>query len=85
MEINNNLKGNIKIEPINNPQLSYITLKEQVNQASTVADSNNNMKDQHVPIEDPALNSSSPSHVDNDNIINIQLLYDPNRLIELEL
>ena len=88
IEINNNLEGNIKIESIDNPQLSYVILKEQVNQASTVADSNNNMKDQHVLIKDPALNSSgipSPSCVDNDNIINVQLLYDPNRLIELEL
>jgi len=38
MENNNDLEDNIEIEPINNSQLSYITLKEQVNQVSIMAD-----------------------------------------------
>ena len=74
MEINNYLKGNIKIEPINCTQLLYATPKRQVNQVSMVADPNSNIIDQYVPIEGPVLNSSSissPPHINNDNVINI--------------
>ena len=44
--------------------------------------------DQYVLIKDPALNSFSTSSllcVDNNNIINIQLLYDSNKLMEPKL
>ena len=53
-----------------------------------VANPNNNMLHQCILIEGLALNtftSSSLSYVDEDNIINIQLPYDPNRPIELKL
>ncbi len=88
MENNNDLEDNIKIEPINSSQLSYVTPKEQVNQVSMMADSINSMMDQYVLIKGLALNStitSSPFYVDEDNIINIQLPYDSNRLVESDL
>ena len=88
MEMNNDNDGDAIMEPINMPQLSYVTPRGQDNQVSMVADSNNNTMNQRVSIEGPALNSSStssPPHVDDDNVINIQLLYDPNRPTEPEL
>lgn len=53
-----------------------------------VANPNNNMLHQCILIEGPALNTSTSSslpYVNKDNIINIQLLYDPNRPIEPKL
>ena len=88
MDINNNLENDINMEPIEITQLLYAIPREQVNQVSTVVDSNNNMINQCVLIKGLALNSSSTSstsHIDNDNIINIQLLYDPNRPMEPKL
>ena len=88
MEMNNNLEGDVEMEPVKSTQLLYVTLKEQVNQVSIAAISNNNMIDQCVLIKGPALNSFSTSslpHIDDNNIINIQLLYDPNRSIEPKL
>ena len=88
MEINNDLKGDIEMEPINYSYLLYAILVEQANQVSTAADPNNNTLDQHVPIDGPALNTfntaSSPC-IDEDNIINIQLPYNPNKSIEFKL
>ena len=40
---------------------------------------------QHVSNKAPALNPSSSPHVDNDDIINIQLLYNSNQSIKIEL
>ena len=88
IEMNNNLESNIEIESIDSPQLLYVTPKKQVNQVSTAVDSNNNTKNQYVPIEGPALNSSSISsslYIDNNNVINIQLLYNSNRSTEPDL
>ena len=68
--------------------MSYTIPREQVNQVSIVADPNSNMRNQHVLINGLALNSSnfsSPPHIDDDNIINIQLLYDLNRPTEPKL
>jgi len=88
MMMNNENNSNIIMEPINMPQLLYVTPKGQNNQVSMSANPNNNMMNQYVLIKGPALNnsiSSSPSRVDIDNDINIQLLYDPNKLTEPEL
>ena len=88
MDINNNLENDINMEPIEMTQLLYAIPREQVNQVSTAVDSNNNMINQCVLIKGLALNSSSissTSHIDNDNIINIQLPYDPNRPMEPKL
>jgi len=81
MENNNNLEEDVNIEFLNSPQLLYATLKEQANQVIMVADSSTNMINQHIPIKCP---NSSPSHVD-DNVINIQLLYNPNAPTEPKL
>ena len=88
MDINNNLENDINMEPIKMTQLLYAIPREQVNQVSTAVDSNNNMINQCVLIKGLALNSSSTSstsYIDNDNIINIQLPYDPNRPMEPKL
>ena len=88
MDINNNLENDINMEPIEMTQLLYAIPREQVNQVSTAVDSNNNMINQCVLIKGLALNSSSTSstsYIDNDNIINIQLPYDPNRPMEPKL
>ena len=88
MEINNVLKDDVIMEPIDCSHLLYIILVGQVNQVSIVADLNNNMLDQHVSINGPVFNTSniaSFSHVDKNNVINIQLLYNHNRPMELEL
>ena len=74
IETNNNLEGNVEMKPIEMTQLLYVTLREQVNQVSMVADFYNNMMSQCVPIEGLALNSSStssPSCVDDNNVISI--------------
>ena len=66
----------------------YTILERQNNQVSIVANSNNNITNQCVLIKSPALNNSSSSsfpHVNEDNIINIQLLYNPNRPTESKL
>jgi len=68
--------------------LLYTILERQNNQVSIVADPNNNITNQCVLIKSPALNNSSSSsflHVNKDNIINIQLLYNPNRPTEPKL
>ena len=89
MEINNNIDGNAIMDAANSPQLFYATPKEQNNHVSKVADSKNNMMEQYVLIKGLALNTPSTSKLpyvdDDDNIINIQLLYDPNGLMESNL
>jgi len=81
MENNNNLED-VDMESFNSPQLSYATPKKQANQVSMVANSSTNMMNQHIPIE---YLTSSPSHVDDDDVINIQLPYNPNASTEPEL
>ena len=89
MEMNNDIDGDVIMDAANSPQLSYTTLKEQNNHVSKAADLKNNTMEQYVLIKDPALNALSTSKlscVDNDdNIIKIQLLYDPNSPTEPDL
>jgi len=88
MMMNNDNDSDTIMEPINMPQLSYVTLGGQNNQVSIAADLNNNITNQYVSIKGSALNnsiSSSLSCADVDNNINIQLLYDPNRPTEPKL
>ena len=80
MKHNNSLDEDFNMGD-NSPQLSYVIPKEQTNHVSIVADPNNNTINKYILIE---YLTSSPSHVD-DIIINIQLLYDPNTLMEPEL
>ena len=89
MEMNNNKNGDAIMDDNNLTQLSYMTPKEQNNQVSKVADLKDNMMEQCVLIEGPALNTpyalNPPCVDDDDNIINIQLLYDPNGPMEPDL
>ena len=89
MEMNNDINGNAIMDAANLPQLSYATLKEQNNYVSKVANSKDNMIKQHISIKGLALNASSISKLpcvdDDDNIINIQLLYNPNGFIKPNL
>ena len=73
IENNNGLDEDFNMED-DSPQLSYVTLKEQANHVSTVANPNTNTTNKYVLIE---YSISNPPRVDN-TIINIQLLYDPN-------
>jgi len=86
MEMNNKIEIDIELRDCS--QLLYTILVRQVNQISMVVNPNNNMLDQCVLIEGPVLNTfsiTSPLCVDEDNIINIQLPYDPNRPMEPKL
>lgn len=88
MKNNNDLEDDIDMEPINNSQLLYMTPIEWDNQINIVADPNSNTIQQCILINHFALNStitSSPPHVDENSVINIQLPYDLNRPIELDL
>ena len=74
MMMNNDNNGDMIMEPINMPQLSYVTPGGQNNQVSMVADLNNNMTNQHISFKGPILNNSiflRPSCADVDNNINI--------------
>jgi len=89
IEMNNDKDGNTIIDDDNLTQLSYATLKKQNNQVSKMADLKDNIMEQHILIKGSALNTpcaSNPPHVDNDdNVINIQLLYDLNSPMESDL
>ena len=78
---NNNNLEDINMESFNSPQLLYVTPKKQANQISIIANPSTNTINQRVPIKYP---TSSPPHVDND-VINIQLPYNPNASTEPEL
>ena len=92
MKLNNAMNIDIKIEN-DSPQLSYEIFQKKVIWISMVANLNRNTLNKHIMIKCPA---SSPSHTPiehptscypcaDDTDINIQLLYDPNSLIELNL
>ena len=88
--MNNNINGDTIMNAANSPQLFYAIPKEQNNHVNKMADLKNNIMEQHVLIKGSALNTSSTSRslcVDNDNnnIINIQLLYDSNGPTEPDL
>jgi len=78
MTINNDLPNQEHIEPINSSQLSYSGNGQERNHSSIVTDIVLSQEFQHVLNEVLALNTSNVSCVDNNDIINIQLLYDPN-------
>ena len=94
MEYNNKLNNNIKMnDKSEGPVLFYETIQEQAIDVSMVADLSNNTLNKCVTIEHPTMSSpyiqttystSSSPHSD-DMAINIQLLYNPNTLTELDL
>ena len=69
-------------ELIDSSQLSYVD--EEEIQVSRITDHENRACPQCDNSNVPALKSTLPQHVDN-NVINIQLPYDPNALIESKL
>jgi len=85
MTINNGLPNQEHVEPIDSSQLSYSSDGQERDYSSMVADLILPQGPQRVSNEALALNTSNVPHVDNDDVINIQLLYDPNRPMEPEL
>ena len=89
MEMNNNINDDTIMDTANLPQLSYTTPKEQNNHVSKMANSKNNTIEQCVLIKGLVLKTSSilklPHVDDDDNIINIQLLYNLNSPMEPNL
>ena len=65
----------------NSSQLKYMTPKSQNKHVSKVADTHNNLRQQHVANENPVLNTNSSSE---NNVVNIQLNYDINQTLDLE-
>ena len=96
MEINNDLPDKDFRDPANSSQLSYKDGNEEGNSVRKAADNGPTRNLQCVPNEAPALkNTPKPqgkgTSLNNTNmspsqdIINIQLLYDPNQPTELDL
>ena len=87
MEINNNFPNNNFMEPVDSSLLLYKDNSQQENCVSKMTDFKPFRGLQYVSNEIPALNITNALHVDNDNnnIINIQLLYDSNSSTKLEL
>jgi len=89
MEMNNDIDSNTIMDAANSPQLFYTISKEQNNYVNKVADPKDNTIEQCVSIKGLALNAPSISKLpcvdDNNNVINIQLLYDPNGSMEPNL
>jgi len=85
MEIQNKLSDKELIEPINNSQLSYNDNSTKIPCSNKVISQNSPQGSQHVSNEALALNSSTTPCVDDNNVINIQLLYNLNQPIESKL
>jgi len=85
MEIQNDFSEEELREPINSSQLSYDDQCQESHCVSMVIDPVLPQGSQCVSNEAPALNTSSPPYVDDNDVINIQLLYDPNQPTEPEL
>jgi len=78
MEIQNELPDKEFMEPINNPQLLYNNNSTKTPHGNKAIGQNSPRGPQHVSNEAPVLNPSTAPQVDDDNVINIQLPYDPN-------
>ena len=84
MVLNNDLPDEEFVEPVNSSQQSYKDKSEKINTISKATDHKSTGRQQHASNEAPALNTSTAQHVDND-IINIQLPYNPDQPIEPDL
>ena len=71
-------------DPIDSSQLSYNNQRKREIQISRVTDHKNKTRKQYVAEKAPAFMFTSVQHVD-DDVINIQLSYDPDNLIESEV
>ena len=85
MEIQNELSDKKLIEPINNSQLSYNDNSTKTPCSNKVISQNSPQGPQHILNEALALNPSTAPCVDDNNVINIQLLYNLNQPIESKL
>ena len=85
MVINNELPDQEHVEPIDNSQLLYSGNGQENNQDSTATIPSIQQGLQHVSNETPALITCNVPCVDDNNIINIQLLYDPDWPTEPDL
>ena len=85
MEIQNKLPDKEFIEPINNSQLSYSNNSTKTSCGNKIIGQNPPQGPQHVSNKALVLNSSTVPHVNDNNVINIQLLYDPNWPMEPKL
>jgi len=83
--INNNLPNEEIVEFIDRSQLSYSGDGQERNCVSMATDLIPLQGPQHVSNEALALNICNVPHVSDDNVINIQLPYDSNWLMESEL
>ena len=85
MEIQNDFPDEEFREPINSSQLLYNNKSQESHCVNMAIDLVFPQVLQCISNEVPALNFLCPTHIDNDGVINIQLLYDSNQLMELEL
>ena len=87
MKINNDLPDDNFKEPANSSQLSYKDNSQQENCVSKVTNLKPSSGLQHVSNEAPALNILNTPYVDDnsDDIINIQITYDPDSPMEPKL
>jgi len=85
IEIQNDFPDEEFREPIDNSQLSYYDKSQESRCVNMVTDPVFPQGPQHVSNKVPALNSSCPTCINNDDVINIQLPYDPNHSTEPEL
>ena len=84
MVLNNDLPDKEVVKPVNSSQLSYKDKSEERNTVSKATDHESTRRWQCAWNEAPALDTSTAQHVDN-NIINIQLPYDPDQPTEPDL
>ena len=84
MVLNNDLPDEEFVEPVNSSQQSYKDKSKKINTISKATDHKSTGRQQHASNEAPAFNTSTAQHVDND-IINIQLPYNPDQPIEPDL
>jgi len=85
MVINNELSDQEHVEPIDNFQLSYSSDSQEHNQDNMATILFSLKESQHVLNKAPAINTCNVLHVDNNDVINIQLQYNLDWPTELDL
>ena len=96
IKINNDLPNEKLTEPVNSSQLLYKDNSREDISVSKVTDNSSTRNQQHVLNKTLSLksmfkpwgkdiNSKDPNMSHADNIINVQISYDPNQLIKLKL
>jgi len=83
--INNNLPDKEFVKPVDSSQLSYNGNGQERNYISMITDSVSSQEPQCVSNKTLALNTYNIPHVGDDDVINIQLPYNPDQHTEPEL